>query len=443
MVSVKRAALSPLEKFKMQNELIKKFGKKALLIYNSIPYESPISTDELKKQFVELSPTYFTQVIEFMINKGMVEQVFGEEREEEKEGVEEIEKKEELKEEPEIEEQEEKPKEEALEREEKEVEVEEPSLQREEEKESISPVSKEKVEQEGLEEKEQKETESIEEEIEIEPEIIEPESEEEKQEEKEEEQKPKQEEQKEELGELTPFEEEVKRRFGETAVRIFRDIKSGKTIPEVYEEYGEKLPNLDEFISFLKEVGYIVEEEKPKEEEEEERFSPMASEVKEEYKITDKSSIRVVEDISSSVFEKARLKMLLSLTFGRDGRKVFEKIKKGMDEISIVRATKVPLNIVEKIFDKLEKEKYIKSRFMSREEVKRRFGEDSYIVYKKYGKEGVLFYELIGGEMQLKDIAKLLGIKDKEKIVEIFLFIHDLLNIEIPVDRELLLKRLS
>jgi hypothetical protein len=50
---------------------------------------------------------------------------------------------------------------------------------------------------------------------------------------------------------------------------------------------------------------------------------------------------------------------------------------------------------------------------------------------------------LVGGEFQLKEIARLLNMQDKEKVIEIFMFIHDLLNIDVPVDKELLMKRIS
>jgi hypothetical protein len=52
-------------------------------------------------------------------------------------------------------------------------------------------------------------------------------------------------------------------------------------------------------------------------------------------------------------------------------------------------------------------------------------------------------YDLVGKDLMLKEIAELAGLKDKEKIYEIFSFIHRLLGIEIPIDKTLIMKQLE
>jgi hypothetical protein len=76
-----------------------------------------------------------------------------------------------------------------------------------------------------------------------------------------------------------------------------------------------------------------------------------------------------------------------------------------------------------------------------RAEIQRKYGEDGYSVYKKYGREGVMLYQLIGKDMDLREMARQTS-KDVEKVVKIFMFIHKLLGIELPIDEDVLLDRL-
>jgi hypothetical protein len=77
-----------------------------------------------------------------------------------------------------------------------------------------------------------------------------------------------------------------------------------------------------------------------------------------------------------------------------------------------------------------------------REYVKKKYGDDGYSIYKKYGREGLMLYELIGKEMSFRQMAGMVT-TDKDKAVEMFLFIHEVLGIELPIDREVLMRQLG
>ena len=53
-----------------------------------------------------------------------------------------------------------------------------------------------------------------------------------------------------------------------------------------------------------------------------------------------------------------------------------------------------------------------------------------------------MLYQLIGKNIDLREMA-LRTSKDNKRVVEIFLFIHRLLGIDLPIDEEVLLQRLS
>ena len=79
---------------------------------------------------------------------------------------------------------------------------------------------------------------------------------------------------------------------------------------------------------------------------------------------------------------------------------------------------------------------------LSRTDVRSKYGDDGYAVYKRYGKEGLMLYELIGKEMSIQQMADKIT-KDKSTIIDMFVFIHQVLGIELPIDRDVLAKQLG
>ena len=68
--------------------------------------------------------------------------------------------------------------------------------------------------------------------------------------------------------------------------------------------------------------------------------------------------------------------------------------------------------------------------------------DDGYTVYKRYGREGLMLYELIGKELTIKEMADKVT-TDKAKVIDMFLFIHEVLGIELPIDRSVLERQLG
>ncbi len=239
-------------------------------------------------------------------------------------------------------------------------------------------------------------------------------------------------------------EEDVFSKFGEEGLRIYRLIDGKRTIAEIAIEANTTIDKVIRVVKYLQEKE-SVEIKKP-EEVERSRFSPLAGGIDEvEGGALEKDkALWVVEKVKRDFILEAKVKLEVALKYGKEGRLVLEALKEGKDVVEIVKETKVPLPIVESVVEMLEKkEKFIERRYLTREEVRRKYGEDSYIIYKKYGKKGVLFYELLGEDLELKKIKELIGEEDNEKVVDMFLFIRQTLGIELPVDRETLLKKLS
>jgi hypothetical protein len=77
-----------------------------------------------------------------------------------------------------------------------------------------------------------------------------------------------------------------------------------------------------------------------------------------------------------------------------------------------------------------------------RTEIRRRYGDDGYTVYKKYGKEGLMLYELIGKDLTIKQMADKIT-QNKQQVYDMFLFIYEVLGIEMPINNDALKKELG
>ena len=70
------------------------------------------------------------------------------------------------------------------------------------------------------------------------------------------------------------------------------------------------------------------------------------------------------------------------------------------------------------------------------------YGEDSVSIYKRYGREGVLLYELIGKDIGIKQMARMVT-KEKERFADMFIFAHKVLGVDIPIDKEVIYSQLG
>lgn len=85
---------------------------------------------------------------------------------------------------------------------------------------------------------------------------------------------------------------------------------------------------------------------------------------------------------------------------------------------------------------------FVNFRQLERPEIKKRYGEDGFSIYKKYGRDGLLLYEMIGKEASLKDIIVKSRV-DPERAIDIFMFIHKVLGLDVPLDRDVIYRQIG
>lgn len=474
--NISKIEKGPLQRFKNQNLLLKKFGELGLQVYKTITGKR--TTMQMQKD-LDIEPEIFKNIISYMQEAGIVElkPATGAPKEPEK-------KPEEVK----------KPKEEPAKKveaappAEKEEPVEEIAPDEEisfeeikplgeeekpKEKEPVAPVVEEKVEEKPPEPEPVPEPEPAPEE-EISFDEIKPIGEEEEAlpeekvkeelppkeptpEEKAPEEKKKPEAllpeeeltlEEEEVEELSPVEKIIRDKYGEVGLKVYTLIDGHRTAEQIMKETGLSEAKLVEILDFMDEQG-IIKLEYPKEKKateekpmptaiEKEEFAPMLEEEKAEETL--KAGMNMPMKAPLDVVKSVQLKAKIMLKLGKHGGKLFDEIDGKKDIIDLAMSLELPLYEVEKMLRFLLAEGAVVIKPLKRLEVKKKYGDDGYAVYKKYGKEGLMLYELIGKEMTIKEMANKVS-KDKEKVVEMFVFIHKVLGIDLPIDKELLYKQ--
>jgi hypothetical protein len=488
---------SPLQRFKNQNLITKKFGKQGTVVYQAITGKrtsSAIAGD------LEIDRDLFEEILAFMEESGIVsleplgeapspkkpKEISAEPEEhefeapkEEKEIAPIMPQEENVPaEEPEEEtHEEEKPKKSVhsleFEREIEPIDEPEPKKEKEAEfeapEEEIKPIEFEKEhktqkkEEETFElEAEEKPKEEPEEitPIESAPEEPEKEPEEEPEEETQEEPTEASEEEiapvseHEEEGEgLTPVEKIIKEKYGDVGITVYTLIDGQRTAEEIMKQTGLTESKLVEILDFMDEEGIIKleypgekkktapVEQKPSAQEKE-GFNLLVEESGEAPdKVKDKSPIEVPMRAPLNMVETLYTKSKILLKFGDKGGKVFESINGKTDVLELALKNQVPIYEINAMINFLLEQKAILLKPLTRVEIRKKYGDEGYSVYKVYGKEGVLLYELVDKDMRIKEMAKYIYADvpaNKDKLSEMFLFIHQILKIDLPVDKDLL-----
>lgn len=516
---IKKIEKGPLQRFKHQNLLIKKFGEIGLQIYKAIT--GTRTTKELR-QDLGIEDDLFSKVINYMKDAGMVElepvtseplekpEIIGEPEEPQAVAMRKIKSREEptLEELPEDEE----------------PEAELPPLE-EEAAEDVEPLGLEPLEPEGVEmpaeppeeepapkqkhrKKPQPPPEEPEETLEdIEPFDFEdikpidegedlppaeeapeaPPEDEYPEEETPEEEEPEEisfdsvepDEYEEESSDLSPVEKIINDKYGDLGLRVYALIDGQRTAEEIMRETGLTESKLVEILDFMDEQGIIkldypkgggapsggapmgppppsgptsfaqhmggVAPPPPPQQPQGGGmgFNPMieGDERLDEAKVGSspvEMPIKAPLDIVKSVQMKAKI----MLKYGDKGNKVLELVDGKNDIIDISLLLEMPLYEVAQMLSFLMQNGMIIMKPLSRTDIRKKYGDDGYSVYKKYGKEGLMLYELIGKEMTIKQMADMIT-KDKSQIIDMFVFIHQVLGIELPIDKDVLSKQLG
>lgn len=389
---VKKIETGPLQKFKNQNIILKKFGKDSLKVYNKL--DGTKTLVEIAKE-IGLAEEKVIEMANFMVEKGLAVVKGGPEEKIEKK-VEETgkEKVEEAEIKPEI------PKEEVA------VKKEEAIVSKEEIRPEIGPEEKPTPERAEREDKE-----------------------------------------------LTPVDRIIYDKYGKIGLEVYNRIDGIRTAEQIMSEVGISEEKLVEILNFLEEKGIIKlehPEKKKKVEEKKEKFGPIIGELEEveeeEKPVAEVSPIELpIKSKRTDVIKGIKARASILISYGNEGGKIFDSIDGKNDVIQISKKMRIPVYTVKKVMKDLEKEGVIVLKPLTRKEIRKRYGEDAYMIFKKYGLEGVMLYELIGGEMNFKQMADMIYANKEEvgNVVDIFLFIHKVLGIELPVDKELLYTQLG
>jgi hypothetical protein len=429
----------PLQRFKNQNLILKKYGEVGLKIYRAITGKRTVK--ELQKD-LGIEKEIFDSIIDYMQEAGMVELVPAVAEEKPKKVPEE--------EVPPEEEVEEIPPEEAEEEitpAEEEVEIEKPEIEAEEEEEEyeeeIKPIGIEPVEEEEA---------PPEEEVPEEEEEV-PEEEEAPEEEYELGEIEAEEAEEEEGEELTPIEKIVKDKYGDIGLQVYNLIDGQKTAEEIMKETGLGESKLIEILDFMDDQGIIkldypkgkekeVEKPTPKERKEAaEAFGPMVGEEAVPGMVTIPSPVEIPVKAPMDIVKSVQMKAKILLKY-KEGGKVFEEMDGKKDVIDIALKLDIPLYRLYDIINFMLENEMIIMKPITRDAVKKKYGDDGYTVYKRYGREGLMLYELIGKELTIKEMADKVT-TDRAKIIDMFLFIHEVLGIELPIDRDVLARQLG
>jgi len=143
-----------------------------------------------------------------------------------------------------------------------------------------------------------------------------------------------------------------------------------------------------------------------------------------------------------SMLQKAMMFTELSTKFPPAARQLFDMADGKRDFVELSLSTGMPLFDIDSAMAYFGKKGFITFRQLDRNEIRDRFGEDGFAIYKRFGRDGLLMYEMIGKEASLRDII-LKSKVDPDRAIEIFSFIHKVLGLDIPLDRDLIYRQIG
>ncbi|MEM3399643.1 MAG: hypothetical protein QXP42_02320 [Candidatus Micrarchaeia archaeon] len=231
-----------------------------------------------------------------------------------------------------------------------------------------------------------------------------------------------------------PLEEKIYQKFGPIGVKVYNAIDGEKTAQEILKETKITEEYLVEILEFLNDEGIIrleVEEETPQEKPKE--ITALGGEA-EPIKPIHKPIKRPM-----SVLNEAMVKADLMLKF-KGSAKVYSAIDGKRNILHISRETGVPITEIDNIMKYLVEKGAITLEPLTPHEIQYLYGHEGLKIYSTYGRDGIVLYELIDSKASIKDIVMQTGI-EPEKAIDIFLFIHRLLGIEMPITREMLMRQ--
>ncbi len=143
-----------------------------------------------------------------------------------------------------------------------------------------------------------------------------------------------------------------------------------------------------------------------------------------------------------SLLQKAKMMAILSTKHGKVGNDLMGHVDGTKDFVQLAVETGLALHDLDLILGDLGKAGLLTFKPLTRTEVRHRYGDDGLAIYKRFGRDGVLIYQMIGKVESLRDIVKSSQI-EPQRAVDILIFVHRVLGLELPVDRDMIFRYLT
>jgi hypothetical protein len=252
---------------------------------------------------------------------------------------------------------------------------------------------------------------------------------------------------------LSPVEKIISDKYGDIGLRVYTLIDGQRTAEEIMKDTGLTEAKLVEILDFMDEQGIIKldypkgqapapEMAMPSEDKKEAGFVPMIEGDQPEEAGPVPSPLEIPMKAPSDIVKGVQMKARVMLKYGDRGSRLFSLIDGKNDVIDLAMSLGVPLYTVNDMLRFMLDNGMVIMKPIPRTDVRKKYGDDGYSVYKRYGKEGLMFYELIGKNLTIRQMADQVT-TDKSKIIDMFIFIHKVLGIELPIERDALMKQLG
>ncbi len=255
-----------------------------------------------------------------------------------------------------------------------------------------------------------------------------------------------------------PVEKIIRDKYGAIGIAVYTLIDGNKSAEEIMAETGLTEVKLIEILDFMEEKNIIKLEYPDKKKETvaietdkdtidmmegDTTFTPLTDTTTISHTISKgMQTIDIPKKLPLDIVRSVQLKAKIMFEFSDKGSRVFEAIDGKKDIIEIVLKTKNTLVFVTKIFNFLSEKNAIILQPLERDKIKEKYGVEAYRIYKRFGREGVLLYELVGKDLDIKQMMQKIT-KDKNQFVDIFVFVHKVLGVPIPVEKDIILKKLE
>ncbi|MCX6777027.1 MAG: hypothetical protein NTY73_03610 [Candidatus Micrarchaeota archaeon] len=259
----------------------------------------------------------------------------------------------------------------------------------------------------------------------------------------------------------TPLEKKLYDKFGQAGLHAYNMIDEFRTPREILNETNISEEQLKSIIEFMRSEG-IIRLERPEEAMDEPLKVPApqtqanpAEQKPQPPKLVEKPAPKPIERaipnknavcipiaVPIRLINKLRLEANLLKKYGNEGVKAFSMMNGKKTNARIVKDTKIKPARLDEITTFLLQNDAVKLQCLTDDNIKEIYGEEGFSIYSKYGRDGILLYELIDKKTTPGDIVRISGI-EPNVAVEMFAFVHKVLGLEIPLDTELLRKQLG